>query len=348
MIKCIILLILLIAVPYLFGNLLRYQDSSGLLRSTIAKFLMGYFMALSLFWVLCVPFSLLKISFSTLVTVYSICLIALCSLSFFIYIKEKTWQDIILERKIQTFNRFELLYLTLFLLMLGIQLYFATFYESTIWSYDDYEYVVRSQDTIASDHMFLNDILTGKETDFSYKRILNSWQIYIAYLAKMSGYHVTTIAHTILPVILLLFAYLTYTYIAQQLFDKRTDHLIFLCILSAGNIFGLYSPYSLSFRLLATLWQGKAVLSTIVIPFLIFFLPDVYTKKISGRIMFYLILISIAACSLTMMGSGMSVIVCFAMVIILSAYNKRITGMWQCICYCIIPSIQILVYMIMR
>ena len=219
-----------------------------------------------------------------------------------------------------------------------------------MWSYDDYSYVVRSLDTITSDHMFLTDLISGKETTFSYKRILNSWEIYIAYLSRISGFHVTTIAHTILPVIFLSFAYLVYFYIAKQLFDTRENQLIFLCILAVVFIFGLYSPYSLTFRLLVTLWQGKAILSTIVIPFLIALLPKAYTPEpyVHTRTWLYLMICSITACSLSMMGSGFSIAVYIAMLFIISFYKKKLTGLRYCICGCLIPTAQVILYLMTR
>ena len=239
-------------------------------------------------------------------------------------------------------------YLVLFFLLLGVQLYLTVFYESTVWSYDDYAYVVYSNDAIASDHMYLIEPISGNEAAFSYKRVLNSWDIYIAFLSKISGFSVTTIAHTIVPAAFLLIAYLVYSYLAAQLFEKRENRLIFMCILSAAFIFGLYSPYSLTFRLLVTLWQGKAVLSTIVIPFLFGFLPKVYTQAKCKQTYLYLTVISMAACSYTMMGSGMSIAVYAAMLAIVSLYSRRITGLGYCICGCAVPSIQILLYLIMR
>ena len=270
--KCISAGIILFLVPYLLGNLICYKDFSGILNTLSFRMVIGLFASLSLFWILCLPIAFLKIPFTVLVVLYSILLLILCGFSIGIHIHEKPWRRFSLKQAFAPVRSFEAIYLALFVVLLGIQLYFAAFYESTVWSYDDYDYVVRSLDTITSDHLFLHDTTTGNEVAFSFKRVLNSWDIYIAYLSKVTRFHVTTIAHTVIPVIFLLVAYMVYYYLAVQLFDQRENRWIFMSILSVAFMFGLYSPYSLTFRLLVTLWQGKAVLSAIIVPFMIGFL----------------------------------------------------------------------------
>ncbi len=348
LLKCIPLVIIFFVVPFFLGNLLIYKKNPYMECLSCEKYILGHFAALALFWVLCVPMAFLRTSFTFLAIVYSICLIFLCCISFAICHKERPLSKMVSKVKRLQFTRFEKIYLLLFLLLLGIQLYFAMFYESTVWSYDDYDYVVRSLDTITSDHMSTINVISGEEISFSFKRVLNSWDIYISYLSKLSGFHVTTVAHTIIPTCFLLIGYLVYTYIAKQLFDQRENRLIFLCILSVAFIFGLYSPYSLTFRLLVTLWQGKAVLSSIVIPFLIFFLPDVYNQDWNSRTAFDLLIISMAACSLTMMGSGMSIIIYTVMLFVISLYRRNLIGLRYYICGCVIPALQMLLYLIMR
>ncbi len=348
MLKCMILCIILLAVPAFLGYLATYNDNSCLLRSPVSKYILGHLAALSVFWILCVPMALLKISFTALTIVYSLVLGILCIIVIRIYSKKGLSEKRTHNWKRIKIIRFENIYLFLFLLLLCVQLYFAAFYESTVWSYDDFDYVVRSLDTITSDHMFLTDVISGETVPFSFKRVLNSWDIYIAYLSKVSGFHVTTVAHTIIPTFFLLLAYLVYAYIAGQLFDKRENQWIFLCILSVAFIFGLYSPYSLTFRLLVTLWQGKAILSAIILPFLIVFLPNAYIQKWNLRAAFYVIIISMAACSLTLMGSGMLLIIYTVMLILISIYKRKCMDPRYYICGCAMPALQMMLYLVMR
>lgn len=348
LLKFTILCIILLLVPFFLGKLISYKDSAGILSSPVVKYILGHFTALALFWILCTPMALLKIPFSVLVGIYTFLLTIFCGISIWICCREKPLRRLALRWSGLKPAGWERIYLVLFLLLLCVQLYFAIFYESTVYSYDDYEYVVQSLDTITSDHMFLTDVVSGKEVNYTYKRVLNSWNIYIAYLSEISGVHVTTIAHTVIPAVFLVIAYLVYFYIAAQLFNSRENRLLFLCILSVIFIFGLYSSFSLTFRLLVTLWQGKAILATIVVPFLITFLPRAYRQTGQTRIYLYLSVISMTACSLTMTGSGMSIIVYTVMLIVLSFYRRRPTGIKHCLCGCTVPVVQLLFYLIMR
>ena len=88
MLKCMILCIILLAVPAFLGYLATYNDNSCLLRSPVSKYILGHLAALSLFWILCVPMALLKISFTALTIVYSLVLSILCIIAIRIYPKK--------------------------------------------------------------------------------------------------------------------------------------------------------------------------------------------------------------------------------------------------------------------
>lgn len=346
LLKCVMIILILGVIPMLIGEMIVYKDKSDVFQSAIMKYMMGFFSAMSLFWILCLVMTFLKVSFTILCITYSSCILLLSIVSIWLcYVKKQNWKK---EWKCIKPKGYEMVYIILFLLLFGMQVYFAFFYESTVWSYDDATYVVLSQDTISSDHMYMSDKVTGLMTDFSPKRVMNSWPIYIAYLSKMSGFHVTTITHTIFPVIFLFIGYGVYSIFASGLLKEREDRLIFLCVLSVLFIFGFHTPYSLTFRFLVTLWQGKAVLSAIVLPFLFAVLPRIYEQKFCLRTAGYLLLISMSACSLTMMGSGMIIAIYVGMWLVFSIYKRRFTGTWYCFWGTIIPAIQMVVYLLMR
>lgn len=347
LLKSMIIVLSLVVFPALLGELITYRDASDIVKPFQVRYIMGLFFSLSLFWLLCVPMTLLKMSFTVLTIIYSCAVLVLGIVAVWVCCRKKQFGKN-LKRFKDIFPRdWELVYLLIFFVLLGIQLYYAVFYEGTIWTADDADYVVQSMNTISSDHMYLNSTVTGFETVFIFKRVLNSWLVYIAYLSRISGFHVTTIAHTIIPVVFLFIAYAVYSYIAACWLDKKEDRLIFLVLVSIVLMFGHYSQYSLTFRLSVTLWQGKAVLSAVVIPFLIAFLPKVYEQKLNMRALFYLLLTSAMACSLTMMGSGMTIIIYFIMWLVTAVSERKFTGVWYCVGGCVIPAIQMMLYLIL-
>ncbi|MCM1170952.1 MAG: DUF6077 domain-containing protein [Clostridium sp.] len=343
--KISIFVIELIIVPFLLGLLISVNDTIHI-KEPLAKYIIGFFLSLALFWIICVPMTLFRCSFTQFVYFYSFIIICCCIFSICLVLKKR---DILLKPHFKKFNRFEMMYFMLFILLLFVQLYFALFYDVTTSSYDDYSYITLSLDAITNDGIYITDINSGKIiADFDGKRVCASWPIFIAFLSKTTGVHVTVIAHTIMPMFFLLIAYIVYYLMAKKLFNKSEDRLIFLCIVSMLNIFGLYSDYSLTFRLLVALWQGKAIVSTIIIPFLIAYLPNIYNDKVKKQNIIYLLVVSAAACCTTVMGSGMIICVCVAMSIAMSVYNKRLSGIWYAIICSFFPSIQLILYLVLR
>lgn len=240
-------------------------------------------------------------------------------------------------------NKLSAVYVLIFAVVLLIQCFFAYKYQINEWSYDDYDYVVSSQDTLSHDVLANTSIITGQQQVMLEKRAVSSWTTYIAYLARTSGFDVTTISHTILPVVLLLVAYLVYYYIASLLFKGREDRWIFMDILAVSFMFGLYSHYSLTFRLLCTIWQGKAAFFAIAVPFLIAYFIQLYSASTRESVM-PVVAVSMGATSLSAMSMvviGMVVVLCW---VIMSIHNRKPANPVYLIAGLIGPIYQVVFY----
>ena len=122
---------------------------------------------------------------------------------------------------------------------------------------------------------------------------MTSWNYYIAFLGKITGIHVAAIAHTILPVWLVPMAYMVYSLIGRRLFqNERKKIAIFMFWMTILVVFGGYSWYVLTLRLAVCIWHGKAVMASIMLPFLFYYL--VSTEKCNKKSILELILIVIA------------------------------------------------------
>lgn len=242
-------------------------------------------------------------------------------------------------------NRLVLIYAFIALVLLFIQLYFAYGYQVNEWSYDDYDYVVASLDTISNDELANNNFLTG-DTDLKEKRAAASWTTQIAYLSKVSGFEVTTVAHTIIPVLFLLIAYGVYYYIARLIIKEFDNRLIFMILLQLGFMFGNYSHYSLTFRLLCVLWQGKAVLSAIAIPFWLAYMVDNYSKETRTSNMLPIAMVSLGICSLTTMSMILIGVASAVIFVVMSIYNRKIASIRYLIASMIGPCLQFTFYIL--
>ncbi|MCR4695262.1 MAG: hypothetical protein K5773_08095 [Pseudobutyrivibrio sp.] len=308
-------------VPIALGRLITYRESNARANKYLANYLVGLFGSWAIFYLMFailewhqnwntyeVPFTGV---FTALTIVYS-CVMGIIFLVWIIkdrknilpfFAQCKTRLTGLFE-KIRA-DRFLALYMILAAGLLLVQLYFAYAYEINEWSYDDYDYVVASMDTIDNDLLANSNIYTGQPQYMTEKRAAASWTTMVAYFSQVSGFEVTTICHTILPVVLLLVAYIAYYYMATLIFNRIDNRMIFMILLQLGFIFGNYSHYSVTFRLLGAIWQGKAILTAIAVPFILAYLLDSYSKEIRGSRTVAIAAISLGACSLTTMATPM-------------------------------------------
>lgn len=323
-------------VPIMIGRLITYRARTG----WIADYLVGFFGNLAIFYILysivewiqnwCTFVDPVIGGFTLLLKVYGFVLAVLLIL--WICLERKSLSKAITKVRIKLINgkldliadRFNMIYLLIFTIILVFQMYMAFAYEINQWSYDDYDYVVTSQDTITSDTLSYVNFIDGTMPNVAEKRAVASWGTYVSMLAKTTGFEVTTVYHTILPVFLLLLAYINFYYIAKFLFRKLEDRLVFLIILSVAYIFGLYSHYSSTFRLLGAIWQGKAVLSVIAVPFFMFFLIRAYKEKISNTYLLPIAAISLGVSSLTSLAALFIPILVVLVWLLMCIYHRKI------------------------
>lgn len=323
-------------VPIMIGRLITYRARTG----WIADYLVGFFGNLAIFYILysivewiqnwCTFVDPVIGGFTLLLKVYGFVLAVLLIL--WICLERKSLSKAITKVRIKLINgkldliadRFNMIYLLIFIIILVFQMYMAFAYEINQWSYDDYDYVVTSQDTITSDTLSYVNFIDGTMPNVAEKRAVASWGTYVSMLAKTTGFEVTTVYHTILPVFLLLLAYINFYYIAKFLFRKLEDRLVFLIVLSIAYIFGLYSHYSSTFRLLGAIWQGKAVLSVIAVPFFMFFLIRAYKEKISNTYLLPIAAISLGVSSLTSLAALFIPILVVLVWLLMCIYHRKI------------------------
>ncbi len=329
-------------IPVALGRLITYKQSDNK-DSAIATYIIGLFGSFAIFYVLC---SILEWHqyWNTFTEPFTGCFTALCiaystviTILLLIWLKKDKDAIKVCLTKLKTWakekfsylksNKFLLVYVIAFTILLIVQLYFAFGYEINEWSYDDYDYVVNSQDTITTDTIAYANYVNGEMPYTAEKRAVTAWPTFIAYMAKVSSFEVTTVCHTIMTVILLLVAYAVYYYIASFVFKNAENRFIFLVLLSVANIFGLYSHYSSTFRLLGAIWQGKALLTAVAIPFFTIYLFETYKNKFDKHKVMPLIMVSLGAASLTTMSALLLTIAAVSAWIAMSIYNRKIVDL---------------------
>lgn len=123
---------------------------------------------------------------------------------------------------------------------------------------------------------------TGETTVFDSRHCLAPFPYVISFLARMSGISAVTIAHSVLPVCFILFAYGIHFLISKELCREKREVALFMLLISVLFLFGNYSVYSMETFLLTRTRQGKASLGSfaLIIGFYLFIL---LAKNLEGK-----------------------------------------------------------------
>lgn len=154
---------------------------------------------------------------------------------------------------------------------------------------DDAYYVVES--LLAQQADAMNTILpyTGTTTILDKRHALAVITMWIAFIARMSDIHATIVSHSVIPLIVIPLVYLVYVEIGRILFRRRQEIIpVFMIIVSALMIFGNVSIYTPATFFLTRTWQGKALVSNLVFPLILWvflwMLEDAKRTNIFGKI----------------------------------------------------------------
>lgn len=278
----------------------------------------GFFVEQALFQIVSIPFLYTFGRFSSFSLVFSLVLLISCCVCVF-YCKNRKIQQ---KKEICSIKWYEWIYMTVFFIVVAVQIIRGFTFDITYMSYDDASYVTIASDAIETDRLGVTDYYTGASKIWvDIQRFLPAFFYFPAYLSKLSGISVSAVVHTALYIYFIVLAYIIYWYLACELFQNRDNRLIFMLFTALFYWFGYHSHYSLTFRILGPNYQGKAVLAISLTPLLLTVLKGVLWYPYQRSEGFLLLLLSIAGISLTMWGTG-TVIVVIAVPVALSLIRK--------------------------
>ena len=337
---------ILFIIPHFVGLTLgthkgiEETDLSGFMDN----FLIGFFLMLAIFEVLCVPMAALRMSLTSLTVIYSAILLLLSAWNLYRFRREigslsykvkgnlsqkslTGYIRTIMEDIISGKDRhYELIYMIPALAGFLWLIYKTIVMDFGFWSYDDATYVAKSMTSVYTDSIVIMGD-TKASMALKVRRWLNSWEIFIAFLCRLTGLDAARMCHTVLNTTLLLFIFAVFYLIAVKLFEKSEERWLFLVLISVINIFGYHSVYSFAFRMLITLWQAKGVYMALIVPYTFYkFSCYIYTPVDKIKI-YELLVLSLAACSLTSTGVGMECAIIMGMTVIATVFTKRKTDL---------------------
>lgn len=311
--------LVLFAIPFLVGN-----GICSFLRvdKTAAKnYFFGMVTIWALFQMITVPLVLMKASFMVVVVLMTTLFLVL---SFYGIWKGNFPRPVLAVDRKMDMIAVGLMFFGMFTLILC-----TIFTQHTDW--DDSRFVVNAVDMVRTNRMFLTNPMNGEKTltwlGELAKDVTAPWAVFIAYCAKMTGVFATVMAHTVLPVVLLLCAFCVFWMLSEVFFKKDLFHRsIFMYLVILLNLYGHFSIYSSETFLLTRLWQGKAVVAGVGIPAIFLVLMWIYDKKRRVSHYILLLLLNFSICLMSGMGTiiGAMMLGCTGLVYGIMKRDKKI------------------------
>jgi len=147
---------------------------------------------------------------------------------------------------------------------------------------DDAYYVGVATYGVHESQMYSKIPYTGAYTEFDTRHCLAPFSYFISFLARMSGISAAAVAHSVLPIFFILFAYGIHYLIAKELCQAKREIALFMLMVSVLLLFGNYSVYSMETFLMTRVRQGKASLGGFAL-LMGFYMLLLLIKRLEGK-----------------------------------------------------------------
>lgn len=276
----------LFLVPYVVGG--YFLKNAGRSRETLAgnlifRWVSGQICLWACFQIICVPLILLEQDFDLVVISYSILLILAVLTAVVMAFKNKKRASAVtiiggVHRK-QAMSRFLWAVFWALLLFQLVQAVRMTYADG-----DDAFYVAVTSITQDARTMYRKLPYTGFATELDVRHGLAPFPVWIAYLAEVTGIRSVSMAHVVIPIVLIAMTYGIFYLLGEELLSEKREGLpLFLIFTQLLVLFGDYSFYTAENFMIARSRQGKAALGNIVIPMMLLLLLILFKRLQEGE-----------------------------------------------------------------
>lgn len=203
--------------------------------------------------------------------------------------------------------------LVVLILLIAVQIIAVCFFQHI--DEDDFTYVSIATTSRYTDTVGVyNDLGNVSDWRSMLPYSMSPFSVWCASVSQIIQVHPAIFMHTVLPVILIVMAYIAYSYIGYTFFENNMRNVIKFCIIYALlNIMGGFSVRSVGMFLLTRPWQGKAVATVIFMPLLFAFANNLLadTQKKSDYILMLCTNMAIVLCSGMGIFQGGAICGCF-------------------------------------
>ena len=219
----------------------------------------------------------------------------------------------------------EKIYLGLFLAVVIFQLYKTVFFAYA--DGDDAFYIATANiidDTIP---MYQTEPYLGIPLEVNYRYALAPFPMWVAVIARFAGVNAAAVAHSIVPVFLILATYSIFNEIGKLLFEENKEKkYMFLTLVAVYEMFSAVSTSTSGRFLLTRARQGKEALANIILPLLFFVLFRIIKTdcEINFKDWLTLFCVCIASSLTSMFGNVLAPIMIAAMCLYLLLAKRSI------------------------
>jgi len=297
--------LLLLVIPTVVGSLFRRDRR---LASPVFQWISGQIFLWACFQLICVPMVLLELDFGVVVAGFSaVQVLAVLTAAISAARNRKAVLSIARIRGVDQKKSARYILWMIFWVILAFQLVQAV--RMAYGDGDDAFYVAISSITQNARTMYRKLPYTGHTTELDVRHGLAPFPIWIAYLAYVTGIQAVSMAHVVIPVVLIAMTYGIFYLTGGILLQGKKDTLpLFLIFTELLVLFGDYSFYTVENFMIARSRQGKAALGSIVIPVVLFLLLSLLRQlhkdeKLSLQYYVLLAAAGMAGCLCSTMGA---------------------------------------------
>ena len=274
------LMVIPVGLGLLFRKSPKREHLPKKLQTAGVTLLIGYLLLFALLEMVGIPIMLLSVyhGYSRMVILYAALQIlgAGAGYGFWVYLGKKTRKTNLSGALKETGHFLWLrrapydswegrIFLVLFLLLVGFQLYMA--FTRASFDGDDAYYVVQALTAQQTDTLYRIDPNRGVSMPLDARHALALFPIWEAFVGTMCGIHATVMAHSVAPLFLIPLTYLIYYEIGRELFCNKKSLLpMFMVLMALWQMFGNVSIYTTETFFLTRTWQGKSFAGNFIIP----------------------------------------------------------------------------------
>ena len=310
----------LAVVCYMFGSILNITREKCIRERIIT----GFIGVLAVFQVIALPFMYYETNFTPLYII-CICFLVLITVVFIyfvvskrVFIPQKSSIVFWIKRK----SKSEVALWALILLLIAFQIFNILYLQHS--DYDDSYYLAQTNTVLETNYLMNIEPTTGIEVfDQMVTYKLVGHEVLLAVLAKLFNVNVGFLCHMVLPIFMVSLHYVIVFSLGKEIRHKYKQLFMLLCI--CVNFFAFFSGASASAFLSDRIWQGKAVLSNIILPILLFEFCKIFKKKeVSYKTILVLALVLWAGFCTTTVGLYLIPIAYFTYTVVFFCVHKNI------------------------